>query len=222
MLYLYVLVVITLIAISIVLPRRRAQRKKAAEIRLLRAWIVENQMLDPVLQLWAQHLTATEAGVFLDLLRGYCSSLKWELNWLFTPQIEKAPELKAALEEGVGDYARNILLSVQMEDDVKAYYAYLDFAKNPGARSQRLRVNRLYQRLAEGDALPSDEGILDRFSAKASTRRERIAAIKHVFDRDPARAMQALKEVVITEEIALAQQADPLRTTASLTTQKVG
>lgn len=192
--------------------KQRSRRHKRALIQQLYAWAESNSALDRDLQQWIQRLPATEAAVLVELLTGYCASLNWELEWLFAAQIERAPLLKQALEENVTAYARAILTGLQVEQDVRAYHAYLEFARKPTARKQRTLVQKLYPRLeAQGltveNESPSKLRFLPRFAAmkprkranKAPTRKEQITAIQRAFENNPGRAMEALKQTLTKE-----------------------
>lgn len=205
MFLLFVSLFIILLTIGIILRTRRMRKQKQASIQQMRVWSVQNQTLDPVSQQWIQQLSSSESKVLLDLLNGYCTSLNWELGWLFTPQIEKAPALKAALEESVSAYARAILLSLQMEDDVYAYHAYLDFEKNPRARKQRVLVQHLYQKINNTNITSPTRRLFRVFSRRGPSHKEQIAAIQRAFERDPAFTMAALQEVLVAERDALTQ-----------------
>lgn len=200
--------------------RQRNRQRKQALTQQLYTWAEQNSTLDPDLQQWIHRLPATEASVLVDLLTGYCTSLNWELAWLFAPQIERAPVLKQALEESVSAYARAILTSLQMEEDVRAYQAYLAFARKPSARNQRRLVQQLYPKLhAEGviprAAAPREWRFLPKFSAgnkgkankKPPTHKEQIAAIQRAFEQNPIHAMEVLKQVLTEEAAQTASQA---------------
>ena len=189
--------------------QRRNSRQKRALIQQLYAWAESNSTLDMDLQQWIQRLPADEAAVLVELLTGYCASLNWELEWLFAAQIERAPLLKQALEENVAAYVRAILTGLQMEEDVRAYHVYLEFARKPSARKQRTLVQKLYPSLqAQGltveNESPAKLRFLPRFATmkprkranKAPTRQEQIAAIQRAFENNPGRAMEALKQTL--------------------------
>ncbi|MCB0081584.1 MAG: hypothetical protein KDE47_11665, partial [Caldilineaceae bacterium] len=138
MLLIPILVLITILfVIGVWWRRSRAAKQRRLQIEQLRQWAADHDALEPPLQQWIQRLPANQAQVLWEMLDGYCTSLHWELNWLFAPQIKKAPELKMALEESVSAYARAILHSLQMEVDVAAYHAYVAFDQNPNTRKQR-------------------------------------------------------------------------------------
>lgn len=198
-------ITIAFLIIGLLLRRWQLRRRKQARIHQLRTWIAQNQALDPVLQQWVQFLPPNEAELLLDLLNGYCTSLKWKLDWLFAPQLEKAPVLKSVLEESISAYTRAILLSLQLEEDVRAYEVYLAFEKSP-TRKQRVIVQRLYARINSENLIPPNQQFLRRFVSRSMTYREQVAAIQHSFDRDPASAMAALKAVLTSEALVTASQ----------------
>lgn len=206
MLPIIVIAIILLLTVGLYWRTTRARNLRRLRIAQLRQWAVEHDALEPALQEWIQRLPTTEAQVLLDLLDGYCTSLNWELNWLFAPQIKKAPVLKVALEESVSAYARAILHSLQMEADVQAYQVYVAFEKKPTARKQRTLVAQLYQKVNEERLTPRTKRFFGRFSQKDASRKDQVSAIQQAFDRDPAQAMAALKEVLATDAEITAMQ----------------
>ncbi|MCB0107634.1 MAG: hypothetical protein KDE53_17055, partial [Caldilineaceae bacterium] len=142
----------------------------------------------------------------LDLLDGYCKSLNWELRWLFAPQIKKAPALRLALEESVSAYVRAILHSLQMEADIQAYQAYVAFEKNPTGRKQRTLVQQLYQKVNDDHFTPPTKRLLGRFRRKDPTTKAQVAAIQQAFERDPARTMALLKDVLAADAVVTVAQ----------------
>lgn len=192
--------------------RQISRRHKRTLIQQLYSWAESNSTLEKDLQQWLQRLPADEAAVLVELLVGYCASLNWDLEWLFAEQIGRAPRLQQALEENVATYIRSIVTSLQMEQDVQGYQAYLKFANKPTARNQRTLVQKLYPRLhAQGltteTQVTSKLNFLPKFikrfpSPKANklpTHREQIAAIQRAFDQNPTLAMEALKQTLSKE-----------------------
>lgn len=201
------LILLSILILAIWWRRRREQKERQERIQQLRTWALRHEALDPALQQWIQRLSATEAEVLLELLQGYCASLNWELSWLFAPQIKKAPVLQAALEESVSSYVRTILRSLQMEADVRAYQRYVVFEKNPTARKQRTLVDQLYTKVNEGGLTPPAKRFLGRFTRKNATPKQQVEAIQHAFERDPAQAMEFLKEALADNADIVVQQA---------------
>ncbi len=199
------LVIVILILLLVVLvvrffwQRWRTHKTRRLQLTQLRQWAAAHDALEPPLQRWLQRLPASEAQVLLELLDGYCKSLNWELHWLFAPQIKKAPALKVALEESVSAYVRAILHSLQMESDVQAYQAYVAFEKNPTGRKQRALVQQLYQKVNDEHLTPPTKRLLGRFRRKDPTPKAQVAAIQQAFERDPARAMALLKDVLTAD-----------------------
>ncbi|MEZ4868198.1 MAG: hypothetical protein R3C14_43120 [Caldilineaceae bacterium] len=215
----FLILILLLLGLGYLMRRRQQQQRKQTLTRQLYAWASQTPTLEPDLQQWIQRLPAPEAAVLVDLLSGYCASLNWELAWLFAPQIERAPTLKQALEESVIAYARAILTGLQMEEDVRAYQAYLAFARKPTARKQRPLVQKLYPKL-QAEAPParaasSKLSWLPWSSAKQKantkqkslSRKEQITVIQRAFDHNPARAMELLKEVLAEEAASTVAQA---------------
>jgi len=209
MFFLVIVLLLTLSLIAIInhfWQKRQAAKRRQLQIRQLRKWASEHETLEPVLQQWLQRLTTAEAETLYTLLNGFCTSLNWELSWLFAPHIQKAPELKRALEESVSAYARAILLSLQMEADVVAYQAYLEFAKKPNARKQRPLVEQLYHKLDQAEPAPAAKRFFGRIGRKKSTPQQQVATIQAAFDHHPAKTMQLLKEVLASDAAAVVQQ----------------
>lgn len=201
MLFLLIFIILIIFLFFWGISRRRfqARKERAQRIEQFRRWAVDHDLLESPLQQWIQRLSASQAQVLLDLLDGYCASLNWELNWLFAPQIEKAPELKQVLEDSVSAYARAILHSLQMEADVAAYQAYIAFEKNPTARKQRTLVQQLYQSINDKQLTPPVKRLFGRFSRKGPKPKEQIKVIQQSFEKHPAETMAALKEILTTD-----------------------
>jgi len=203
--------------IKFIWQRRRAYRHKRALTQQLRTWAGQQTMLDPTLQQWIAGLSTAEATVLVELLQGYCTSLNWELSWLFAPQIKKAPALQQALEESVMVYARSILHSLQLEEDVRTYHAYLALMRRPAERRQRWLVQRLYAGLhAAGLTAPEEQRVKRGFFIRRSVRKTaekppppkaQIAAIQQAFDHHPVLAMTLLKQALSEEALKSIQQA---------------
>ena len=209
--------ILLLFVIKFIWQRRRDYRHKRALTQQLRTWAGQQTTLDPALQRWITGLSTAEATVLVELLQGYCTSLNWELTWLFASQIEKAPALKQALEESVTVYARSILHSLQLEEDVRSYHAYLALMQRPAARHQRWLVQRLYADLhAAGLIVPEEQRVKRGFflrrsvrktSKKPPTHKAQIAAIQQAFDHNPVLAMTRLKQALSEEALKSIQQA---------------
>lgn len=198
-------ILIILAVIGVLWRQRSLRRRRQMTLRQLRRWIGEQTALDPELQRWMNGLGAGEAGVLLDLLDGYCTSLNWELSWLFTPHLQKTPVLKQALEEGVIAYACSILASLQLVDDVHLYKTYLALSQKPKARKQFALIQKLYKKLGEQGALVAAETKHSWWRRQPSPRQQ-IAAVTRVFDQDPALAMAILRTLLIDEAEATVQQ----------------
>lgn len=199
MLPLILFIIVLFFGVGLFWRRARTRKQRVLRIAQLRQWAADHGALEPALQQWIQRLPADKAQILLELLDGYCASLNWELNWLFAPQIAKAPELKLVLEESVSAYARAILHSLQMEADVAAYQAYVALEKDPNARKQQPLVEQLYEKVNHEQLTPPTKRFFGRFSRKGASAKAKIAAIQQAFDRDPALAMAALKEVLAAD-----------------------
>lgn len=206
MFLLMIIFLLLLLALTTFWRRRQERKQKRASVLQLRAWAAGHQALDPALQQWIARLSANEAELLFDLLNGYCTSLQWELTWLFTPQIKKAPALQSIVEESVSHYARTILIALQMESDVQAYQTYVAFEQKPTARSHRLLVEQLYHKIDQGGLTPPVKRFWSRFSRKGATTKQQITAIQQAFERDPAKTMEFLKEALSTDAAVVVQQ----------------
>lgn len=194
-----------LCVIGLLWRQRYLRRRRQLTLRQLRRWIGDHAALDPELQRWMSGLSSQEAEVLLDLLDGYCTSLNWELSWLFMPHLQKTPVLKQALEEGVVAYACSILASLQLVDDVYLYRNYLALTQKPKARRQFALIQKLYKKFGEQGALLSRETKYSWWRGQPS-KRQQIDAVTRVFDQDPALAMATLKMLLIDEAEATVQQ----------------
>lgn len=195
---LILLLPLILIVFGIIQQRRLARKHRRLLLRQLRTWIGEQGSTDPHLKQWVNGLSASEADVLLDLLTGYCSSLNWELSWLFAPQLHTIPVLKRAIEEGVMAYMRSILTSLQLVEDVKVYTTYVDLLRKPTARKQSTLVEKLYQAMGE-------QGVITpiakkrRWFRRVPTRKQKISAIFGAFENKPVAAVATLKTMLANE-----------------------
>lgn len=195
---LFLFPILTIAIIGVVWQRRYTRRRRQMTIQQLRRWIGTHADIDPGLQYWVSRLTTAEASVLVELLTGYCTSLNWELSWLFTPQMEKAPALQQAIEEGVIAYARSILASLQLSDDAHAYKAYLTLVQKPTNRKQFALIQKLYNTLNES-GLVTPVATKRTWLRRQPTRKQQIAAVYQAFDQAPALAMETLKTLLIQE-----------------------
>lgn len=185
--------------------RRQSQRRRRLLLRQLRQWLGVQATDDPHLQRWLNGLSQHEAEVLLDLLTGYCSSLNWELTWLFTPQLSKVPALQQALEEGVKSYARSILTALQLEEEVHAYKTYRHLVQKPGQRKQFALVQKLYQALSQQGIITLDPKAR-RWFRRSPTRKQKINAVLAAFEHTPAPAMATLKTILTIQAQADVEQ----------------
>lgn len=192
-----ILVVVAFVA-GLMWSRRRKRRARLAQIQQLRQWLSQRSQEDPLWHQWINGLSMQEAGILLDLLRGFCVSLNWELDWLFTPEIEKAPALKQAMEEDILGYGRALLTALQMEQDVAAFQTYRTFARKPSARKQRSLIQGLYPRLAEASLLSTGQQV-GRKLGRTPKRSQQISAVTQAFERNPGQAMDVLKKLLIDD-----------------------
>lgn len=191
--------------IGVLWRQRYLQKRRQQTLRQLRRWLGENAALDLELQRWMSGLSTKETEVLLDLLEGYCTSLNWELSWLFTPYLQKTPVLKQALEEGVIAYACSILASLQLVDDVYLYKTYVALAQKPKERKQFVLIRKLYKKLGEKGALVAADTKRSWWRRQPS-KHQQITAVMRVFDQDPALAMVTLKTLLIDEAEATVRQ----------------
>ena len=199
------LLLLSLVIIGVVWRRRNAQKHRRLVLRQLRRWLGAQETLEPMLQRWVNGLSVSEADVLLDLLAGYCTSLNWELTWLFTPQLQKVPTLKQALEESVMAYARSLLASLQLVEEVHAYNAYVALLQKPASRQQFTLVQKLYNALREQNVIKPVTTKRQWFR-RQPTRKQKIAAVLASFDREPVRAMATLKALLVAEALVDVQQ----------------
>ncbi|MEM7130908.1 MAG: hypothetical protein AAF702_31595 [Chloroflexota bacterium] len=183
---------------------RRQREQRTIRGQQFRSWVIGHRSMDSRLQQWILGLSPIEREILLDLLDGYCNSLNWRLNWLFTPAIKKAPRLHGVVDENVRAYAEMILVSLQMEIDVHAYQTYLDFEQRPTARTQRTMVHQLYSKIEKSKLMPARGRLLGRFSRNDATLSRQIATIKYTFEHSPAQAMDMLIGTIVGEDSGLA------------------
>lgn len=220
--------VLFLLFVGAILRRRRARRRRAAMTQQLYAWAEQSQALEPELQQWLRRLPAPDAAALMTRLDGHCAELNWELNWLFTPALERAPVLHHAVETVVAAYARGVMTGVQMEDEVRAYHVYLGFVRKPMARKRRALVQSLYTQLRADGLMTPEASSVRRLRARLPSggrkrdqlpaRKRQVAAIQQAFDADPARAMELLKRVVTAEaDASVPDSGAPLRRASGTT-----
>lgn len=202
---LVLLLILALVVIGVFWRRRTQQKQRRLVLRQLRNWLGAQETLEPALHRWVNGLSASEAEVLLDLLTGYCTSLNWELTWLFTPQLQKVPLLKQALEEAVIVYARALLASLQLVEEVRAYNAYVALLRKPNSQKQFALIQKLYQALNAQGVIPPVANQRSWFR-RQPTRKQKIAAVITAFDHEPTRAMTALKTLLAAEAVTDVQQ----------------
>ena len=198
MFLLLLLIILFLLGFGFVQQRRLTRKRRQSLLRQLHKWLGTQQAGDPQLRQWVNGLSATESEVLLDLLTGYCSSLNWELNWLFAPHLQKVPTLKQAIEEGVMAYMRSILASLQVVDEVETYRAYVALMRKPLWRKQSSLMQKLYQAMsAQGVIMPLAQK--RRWFRRLPTHKQKVALITAAFDRQPLAAMNSLKSLLTAE-----------------------
>ncbi len=202
---LILLFILSLVLIIVVWQRRNERKQRRLVLRQLRGWLGAQGTIDPTLQRWVNSLSIREADVLLDLLTGYCTSLNWELAWLFTPQLQKVPLLKQAIEESVIAYARSILTSLQLMEDVFAYNAYIGLLQKPTGRNQFALIQKLYQALGEQSVIKPITKKQTWFR-RQPTRKQKIAAVVDAFENKPMPAMTTLKALLVMEAVADVQE----------------
>ncbi len=191
------LLIFFLLGINLRARQRRKQRRE--QVQDLHAWMISYQTPIPAFQLWKQGLSMRESEILFDLVQGYCTSLNWKLDWLLSPQIQKAPELQAVLETSINNYLETIFLSLQKELDVNAYLLYLDFEKKPTAGRHQALIEPLYDKLERDRLIPQPKRIFSRITRRKANASQQIAGIQHAFEHDPKRAMLRLKEVLSSD-----------------------
>ena len=216
----FVIFIAFLAIIGRVWQRRYQRNQRQLLIRQLRRWVGTHEEIDPQLQRWINGLSVNEVEVLFDLLDGYCASLNWELTWLFAPQLEKSPVLKRAIEEGVVTYACSILASLQLQEDMYAHKAYLAMSKKPAARKQFTLVQKLYAKLQERGLIEATKN-KRKWLQRQPTRKQKIAAVTQVFDKEPALAMETLKGLLVNEAVADIER-DTMGRALTLSTTAVG
>ncbi|MFN8495317.1 MAG: hypothetical protein U0350_47405 [Caldilineaceae bacterium] len=203
---LFVLILIfALFGLGIVWERRHQRQRRLALLQQLRTWAGQTTALDAELQAWIHDLSEEEANILLELLTGYCASLNWELTWLFAPHIDKAPILKQTLETHVVAYAQAILASLQIEEDVRVYQAYLAFVSKSAAHEQRRLAQKLYSRLCEAGLIARATPPQGRFFRRQSEHKQQVAALQQAFAQEPEQTM-ALLQQTLSEETATLQR----------------
>lgn len=190
--------------VSLLLRRRNRQQRRRL-LRQLRQWLDAHHVDNPYLQRWINGLAQHEAEVLLDLLTGYCTSLNWELAWLFTPQLQKVPALQQALEEGVKTYTSSILTALQLGEEVRAYKAYSALVQKPTQRKQFALIQKLYQELRQRGVIKIDPKA-QRWFRRQPTRKQKISAVIDAFEREPVLAITVLKALLVTEAQADVEQ----------------
>lgn len=211
------IIIIMLFVVGIVWRRRRQHRILQSRLHGLHKWAGRDAVLDPLVQQWLLHLNEDESKILLELLDGYCTSLQWELDWIFMPQIEKAPALRAVLDTSISEYARAVLHSLHAEEDVRAFQVYAALDKKPTARKRRTLVRQLYTKVNDEKLTPRTKRFFGRLPGNKPSIKEQAALIRQVFDHDPEHAMEALKEVLADDIAYTMRHVRPVVPTASVT-----
>ncbi|MEM7125864.1 MAG: hypothetical protein AAF702_06035 [Chloroflexota bacterium] len=203
MLPIIVIILLPLLILGYFLGRRRKRierrKKRVQQIHRLQRWMIQYQSEEPMFQLWKRSLSEKDSELLLELLEGYCTTLNWDLDWLLSSEIKKAPELQEALEVSISGYLETIFLSLQKDQDVQAYLSYLAFMEAPTAHKYRDLLKVLYGKLAQDGLIPLTQNSFRLLRWRRPTIKQQIAAIKYAFEQDPARPMQLLKEVLVEE-----------------------
>jgi len=189
-------VLLFLFCLGLFLRWRHRKNERKEDVREMRAWMVKYQSPNHAFQLWKYGLSLQESEVLMDLARGYCTSLNWDLEWLLSSQLEKAPVLESAVEIGVNNYLESVFVSLQTERDVQAYQVYQAFEKKPTARKNRAMVEQLYDRLSRDGLIPKAKRLLGRVTRRQVNLNQQAAAIEHAFDNNAEHTMELLKEVL--------------------------
>lgn len=185
--------------------RRRTRQQRHLRLRQLRQWLGAHHLDNPYLQRWLNGLSPAEAEVLLNLLTGYCTSLNWELAWLFTPQLQKTPALQHALEEGIKTYTSSILTALQLGEEVRAYKAYSALVQKPTQRKQFALIRKLYGELTQRSVIKADPKAR-RWFRRQPSRKQQIRAVIDAFEREPVLAMTVLKALLVAEAQAEVEQ----------------
>ena len=228
MLLLAALLILIMVSGGWALQRRRARRQRRLLLHQLREWLSvpsrdaalsqAGDSLDLDLQRWVNSLSADEAAVLLNLLKGFFASLNWEMNWLFSAHLRKVPALKTAVEEGVVAYMRAIFASLQLEGDVHAYKAYLEMAKKPRARRHLSRIRHIYAELVAQKIVKPTAKRRGIFGGGDVAIKTQIAAVLEAFETHPEAAMHALQSRLAYEATAEIQKLTGRSTGAAPTT----
>ena len=101
-----------------------------------------------------------------------------------------------------------------------AHKAYLAMSKKPTARKQFTLVQKLYARLQERGLIEATNH-KRKWLQRQPSRKQKIAAVTQVFDKDPALAMETLKGLLVNEAVADIER-DTMGRTLTLSTTAVG
>lgn len=201
-----IVALLALVVIATGIPwRRRAQEQKRLRMVLLqiRTWLNTDELRDPEIRQWLSGLSAQEADLLTNRLRVYLSSLNWKLNWLFTPELKKAPALQQAVDGGALAYLRAMLASQQLIDDARAYEVYLNLLQRPNDRRHATLQRKLYTTLVAQDLI-DPASVRRRPFRRGANRKAQAAAVLNAFERQPEASMQALKTLLLTDGAVLA------------------
>ena len=148
--------------------------------------------------IWLGSLSDKDLEHFTQGVARFCATLNFDLAWLTDAQVSREPELKKAVEDAVLLYSLTTWRANNVQQDVKAFFAYQAWLANPnrhGAFGQQLLSN-LVQR---GAVTVTPELYL-------APEKERLAhateAIRKVADEDHATFHAALRQVVGASEAA--------------------
>lgn len=174
-------------------PWRRSQPTKA--VTAFRTWAVSTFADQPTIQHWLAALGDDAIELLTAKLSDFCHDLGFEFDWLLEHKVDEDHVLAPRLQAIVVQYIEACYQAVIVQDEVKAFQAWQDFAQHPYRKEQQALAQRLLARLlAEGLTPPAAQSLL------TAPEKEReiyiVQAVREAAEKHPAAFRAVLKTVL--------------------------
>ncbi len=160
-----------------------------------RAWAAESLDGEKTLQSWLASLSDEGLEALSEQLAIFCTDLNLELGWLVNKEMERAPELKRAVEEIVISYCQACWQAAQIQNELNEFRAYHDIVSNPD--KHRDVKQKLYAELVKEELAPSVSP--DLLLGSKKQQQEHInQTLRYASQTDPQKFDQIYQNVIAT------------------------